>query len=339
MDVHTDIQLKNYTTIKLGGPARFFADIHSKDELQSVYKNAKDRSLSIFVLGGGSNIVVQDQGFPGLVLRMCIPGFKTTHDDEVSTTIEVGAGENWDSVVKRTVDMNLSGIEAMSAIPGTTGAAPVQNIGAYGQEISDCLQSVEVFDTTNDSFVVLSNEQCDFSYRHSIFRDQEKGRYIICSVTLKLSKNLPTPPFYESVQKYFDERNITHFSPRLIRDAVMAIRFDKLPDPSDKPNAGSFFKNTIVESWQLDHLLESHPDMPHFDMGEGKHKIPTGWLIEQTGLKGQLLHGIRIHEKNCLVLINESARNYDDLSSARQEIVQKVHDMFNLMIEQEPLEV
>lgn len=339
MDVHTNISLKNYTTMRLGGPAHFISDAHSRDELTSLYKNARERALPVFVLGGGSNVIARDEGFSGLVIRVRIPGFDVINDDVNNTTIKIGAGESWDEVVRRTVEMNLTGIEALSAIPGTAGAGPVQNIGAYGQEIADTLVSVEAYDTTTDAIVELTNEQCGFSYRHSIFRGEQKGRYIICSITLKLSKSLPTPPFYEAVQSYFDTQNITIYTQGAVRDAVIAIRRDKLPDPEQRPNAGSFFKNAIIEDWQLNELLASYPQAPHYDMGFGRHKVPTGWLIEQTGLKGQLLHGLRVHDKNCLVLINESASSYQDLSAARDEIIAAVRDKFRIIIEQEPLEI
>ena len=201
MDIHTDIPLKNYTTMRLGGNARFMADIHRSEEIPELYKKATSQSLPIAIIGGGSNTIVRDEGYSGLVLRMRIPGIAVVADDLYSTTLQIGAGELWDDVVKQTVDMRLTGIEAMSAIPGTAGAAPVQNVGAYGQEVADTLVSLEAYDTTTDSFITLSNGDCQFSYRNSIFRDTEQGRYIITSITLKLSKNLPSPPFYDALQR------------------------------------------------------------------------------------------------------------------------------------------
>lgn len=339
MEVHTNIPLKNYTTMKLGGPAHFMVDVHSTDELLAVYRNAASKQLPIFILGGGSNVIAKDEGFAGIVIRIRIPGFEITSDDLNTTTIKIGAGESWDETVKRTVDLHLAGIETMSAIPGTTGGAPVQNIGAYGQEIADTLLSVEAYDSQSDQIVTLTNEQCGFAYRHSIFRGEAKGRYVITSVTLKLSKNQPQPPFYKDVQKYFEDSKTTLFTAQSVRDAVIAIRKDKLPDPTVKPNTGSFFKNAIVEDWQLKDLQATHADIPSYPMPEGKVKIPTGWLIETAGLKGQLLHGMRVHDKNTLVLINESATSYDDLAQARDEIIGKVRDTFRIQIEQEPLEL
>lgn len=339
MDIHTNIPLKNFTTMKIGGNARFMTEVRTAEEVASVCRNAKTQKLPIFILGGGSNVIAKDEGFNGIIIRIRIPGFEIIADDINATTIRIGAGENWDSVVKRTVDMRLSGIETMSAIPGTTGATPVQNVGAYGQEIADTLQSLDAYDNQTDKFVILKNIDCGFTYRDSILHGESAGRYVITFITLKLSKNLPQPPFYDSLQKYLDEHNIKTFTQETIRNVVIEIRKDKLPDPSIFPNSGSFFKNAIVETWQLDDLKTNFPDIPVFDMGDGRHKIPAGWLIENADLKGKLLHGIRVYDKNALVLINESANSYNDLATARDEIIGKVRDKFRIQIEQEPLEI
>ncbi len=339
MDIHTKTPLKNFLTMRLGGPAAFFAEARTPAEVQALYRNASAHSLPVFILGGGSNLVAQDAGFRGLVIRIRIPGFEVLSDDLYTTTIKVGAGENWDELVAKTVAMHLSGIEAMSAIPGTAGAAPVQNVGAYGQEIADTLVSLEAYDTQTDAFVTLQNDDCGFSYRHSMFRGASTGRYVITSLTLKLSKNLPTPPFYDALQQHLDDTSVTIYTHQAIRDAVIAIRKEKLPDPTEKPSAGSFFKNAIIESWQYNDLKKKFPDIRAYEMADGRQKVYTGWLIEKAGFKGQLLHGIRVHEKNCLVLINESASSYNDLAAARDEIIGKVRDTFQIIIEQEPLEL
>jgi len=339
MDIHTNIPLKNYLTMKIGGSARFMTEVHTAEEVAEVYLNAKSHSLPVFILGGGSNVIAKDTGFAGVIVRMRIPGFDIVADDINSTTIRIGAGEEWDSIVKRAVDMRLSGIEAMSGIPGTAGASPVQNVGAYGQEIADTLQSLVAYDSQENIFVTLQNADCKFSYRNSIFRSTAAGRYVIISITLKLSKNLPQPPFYDALQKYLDENNITIYTQETIRNAVLAIRNSKLPDPKFFPNTGSFFKNAIVENWQLESLKSINPNIPLFEMGDGRYKVPAGWLIEQVGLKGQLLHGMRVYEKNALVLVNESATSYNDLAEARDEIIGKVRDTYRIQIEQEPLEI
>ncbi|HSW77495.1 MAG TPA: UDP-N-acetylmuramate dehydrogenase [Candidatus Chromulinivoraceae bacterium] len=339
MDIHTNIPLKNYTTMKLGGNARFMTDAHTAADVQEICRNAKKQGLAIFILGGGSNVIVRDEGFDGIVIRNRIPGFEVIQDEPGATTLKIGAGENWDEAVKRTVDMNLSGIEAMSAIPGTAGAAPVQNVGAYGQEIADTLVSVDAYDIENDRFIILEASDCGFSYRNSIFRSTEMGRYVISAITIKLYKTAPQPPFYAAIQDYFDQHNITLYTPQIIRDAVIEIRKNKLPDPTVTPNTGSFFKNAIVEDWQLADLKKEYPDIPTYDMSDGRFKVPTGWLIQEAGLGGQTLHGMHIHDKNALVLINESAKSYADLAAARDEIMGAIRDKFRITIEQEPLEI
>lgn len=339
MNIRTNIPLKNFTTMGLGGNARFMTDVGSPAEIAEIYHNAQQQNLPIFVLGGGSNVIARDEGYNGIVIRNRIMGFETIDDQPGYSILKIGAGENWDEIVKRTVDMHLTGIEAMSAIPGTAGAAPVQNVGAYGQEIADTLLSLEAYDSQTGTFVTLASTDCGFSYRHSIFRGESIGRYVITSITIKLYKNAPQPPFYAAVDTYLAEHSITLFTPQVIRDAVIAIRSDKLPDPKIQPNTGSFFKNALIEEWQLADIRTDYPDVPTFDMPDGHYKIPTGWLIEQAGLKGQVLHGMRVHDKNALVLINESATSYADLAAARDEIIGSIRDKYRIIIEQEPLEI
>jgi len=337
MDIHTNIPLKNYLTMRLGGSARFMTDASTPEEIAEICRNAKAQGLKTVVLGGGSNTLARDEGFDGIIVRNRIHGITVDSDDASSTTITFGGGEIWDDAVKYTVERGLSGIEALSAIPGTVGAAPVQNIGAYGQELADTFVKLTAYDIEADRFIEFTAEMCHFAYRDSTFRSDAIGRYAITSVTLRLYKVAPAPPFYTALQAYFDEHNITIFTPEEIRNAVTAIRAGKLPDPTQRPNSGSFFKNAIVEAWQLDELLGEYPDMPHYDLGDKTYKVPTGWLIEQCGFKGQLLHGMRVNDKNALVLINESAASFADLAAARDEIAGKVRDTFRITIEQEPL--
>ncbi len=339
MDIRTNIPLKNYVTMRLGGNARFMSEATTPDEARELCRNARTQNIPTVILGDGSNTLVHDEGYNGLVIRNCIMGIEILADTGNSTTIRFGGGESWDDAVKLSVEKNLTGIEAMSTIPGTMGAAPVQNIGAYGQELSDTFVSLDAYDIYEDKFVAFNHKQCHFSYRDSIFRSEHKGRYFILSITLELYKDAPKPPFYAALQKYFDDTNTTLFTPASIREAVTEIRAAKLPDPKLRPNTGSFFKNAIVEEWQLNDLLKTHPEMPHFDLGSKTYKIPTGWLIEHAGLRGEVLHGMRINDKNALVLINESAQNFADLRAARDEIIGKVRDTFRIHIEQEPLEL
>ena len=339
MDVMTNISLKQYTTMKLGGETRFMATADSPDDVVSLYRNARKENLPIFVLGGGSNVITHDEIFEGIVLLNKIKGFEVISETDETTDVKIGAGEVWDEVVEKAIGLGLQGVEAMSGIPGTAGAAPVQNVGAYGQEIADTLISLEAYDSKTDTIVTISADECDFSYRNSIFRDKEKGRYCILNITLRLNKAEPKPPYYASLQKYIDENDIREVNLSVIRVAVLNIRSEKLPDPAELPSAGSFFKNALVEKWKLEELQREYSDIPNYAMSDGRYKIPTGWLIDKAGLRGYRSHGMRVYEKNALVLVNDSATGYDDLAAIREEIVQIVFDKFGIKIEQEPLEL
>ena len=339
MDVMTNISLKQYTTMKLGGEARYMATADSASDVVSLYRNARKENLPIFVLGGGSNVITHDEVFEGIVLLNKIKGFEVISETDETTDVKIGAGEVWDEVVEKAIELGLQGIEAMSGIPGTAGAAPVQNVGAYGQEIVDTLISLEAYDSKTDTIVTISADECDFSYRNSIFRDKEKGRYCILNITLRLNKAEPKPPYYASLQRYIDKNDIREVNLSVIRVAVLNIRSEKLPDPAELPSAGSFFKNALVEKWKLEELQKEYSDIPNYAMSDGRYKIPTGWLIDKAGLRGYRSHGMRVYEKNALVLVNDSATGYDDLAAIREEIVQIVFDKFGIKIEQEPLEL
>ena len=338
MDVMTNISLKQYTTMKLGGEARYMATADSASDVVSLYRNARKENLPIFVLGGGSNVITHDEVFEGIVLLNKIKGFEIISETDETTDVKIGAGEVWDEVVEKAIGLGLQGIEAMSGIPGTAGAAPVQNVGAYGQEIADTLISLEAYDSKTDTIVTISADECDFSYRNSIFRDKEKGRYCILNITLRLNKAEPKPPYYASLQKYIDENDIREVNLSVIRVAVLNIRSEKLPDPAELPSAGSFFKNALVEKWKLEELQKN---IATFQIMQClTEDINTDrWLIDKAGLRGYRSHGMRVYEKNALVLVNDSATGYDDLAAIREEIVQIVFDKFGIKIEQEPLEL
>ena len=199
--------------------------------------------------------------------------------------------------------------------------------------------SLEAYDSKTDTIVTISADECDFSYRNSIFRDKEKGRYCILNINLRLNKSEPKPPYYASLQRYIDENDIREVNLSVIRVAVLNIRSEKLPDPAELPSAGSFFKNALVEKWKLEELQKEYSDIPNYAMSDGRYKIPTGWLIDKAGLRGYRSHGMRVYEKNALVLVNDSATGYDDLAAIREEIAQIVFDKFGIKIEQEPLEL
>lgn len=341
MRVQINIPLSTLTTMRIGGNANYVADITSNEDLQQIYQNNKNLGQPVYVIGGGSNLIAHDEGFPGLIVHNKILGIEVLEDGPTSTTFAVGAGENWDNFVKQAVEKNLSGCEAMSGIPGTVGAAPVQNIGAYGQELSQIFVSLEAYDTTTDSFVTLGIADCNFSYRNSIFRSTAVGRYIITRVTLTLNKKHPEPPFYDAVEKYLEARQIGAITVtvQIIRQAVLEIRQNKLPDPALLPNTGSFFKNAVVEKWKSDDLLKTYPDMPTYAVDAKHTKVPAGWLIESCDLKGEVLHGMKVHDGNAVVLVNQSATGYKDLAEARQQIIDTVRDKFQIILEQEPLEL
>ena len=339
MNIQTNIPLKDITTMKIGGPASYVADVASGEELRQIYLNSRKMGEPAYVIGSGSNLIAPDEGFSGVIIHNLIKGIDVLEDNKDLTTFRVGGGEIWDEFVAMTVERGLMGIEAMSGIPGTVGAAPVQNIGAYGQELADTFVSLEAYDTYNDKFVELKWDDCGFSYRHSIFRGEAAGRYIIAFVTITVYKRAPQPPFYASLQLFFDSNNITEYTVQRVRDAVLSIRADKLPDPKVIANSGSFFKNPIVEDWQVTELRTNYPDVPTYQVDEKHFKIPAGWLIENVDLKGKVLHGMKVHEGNAVVLINESATGYADLAAARTEVIAAVRDKFQIIIEQEPLEL
>lgn len=327
--------------MRIGGNADRVVNVTSEEELQQAYKNSKELEQPIYIIGDGSNLIVHDEGFAGVIIRIKIMGIDIIDENQETTTVNSGAGETWDVFVKQMVERNLSGIETMSGIPGTVGAAPVQNIGAYGQELADTFVSLRAYDTQSDDFVTLKKEDCGFAYRHSIFRGEQAERYIITHVTLALSKQPPQPPFYDALQQHLAQQqiNIANVTVQIIRDAVIAIRSNKLPDPNQLPNAGSFFKNPIVPLQLGETLKASYPDIPIYPVDGMRVKIPAGWLIQSCALKGRILHGIKVHDGNAVVLVNHSAQGYTDLAAARKKITDSVYQKFKITLEQEPLEL
>lgn len=333
-----NIPLKDYTTMRLGGPAAHLATATTKEELVSLINSAG--GAPILILGQGSNLIVGDKGFDGLVILNRIMGFEIQDQNLVTVKVLVGSGEVWDEVVRRTTENGLSGIECLSAIPGCAGAAPVQNIGAYGQEIADTLLEVEAYDIQTKTFVKFSNSDCDFTYRKSIFNSSpSKGRYVVVGLTLELAKRILEPPFYGSLQVYLEQNQITDYSPYNLRQAVSSIRAVKLPDPKIVPNTGSFFKNPIIEKWQAEKLQDEYSDVKVFPMGGNLCKIAAGWLVEQAGIKGLEMEGFKVYDKNALVIINNGAVSCQGLENLRDYIVGVVRDKFHITLEQEPEEV
>jgi UDP-N-acetylmuramate dehydrogenase len=340
LEIQEHVDIKNYSTFKIGGQFRYFVIIQKKEDLSLLYniieKEEKYKDIPIFVLGGGSNVVFSDGVLNVIALKILIKGFEIINVNDSYTDIKIGSGEIWDKVVKKTVEMNLSGLEALSAIPGTVGATPVQNVGAYGSEVKDIILEVEAFDMIEKRIVIFSNKDCKFGYRDSIFKNEAKGKYIIISVTYRLSKFLLRIPDYPGVKRYFLDNNINNPHIKDIREAVIYIRNSKLPDWHDLPNTGSFFKNPIVSKEFAKKLQDKYSTLHVFVFEEGMVKIPAGWLIENAGLKGQSFGNISVYEKNALVLVNNGEASKEDLIKAKNEIIRIVNEKFGIILEQEP---
>lgn len=348
---HENIYISSLTTMRLGGIARYVLEIEKPEDIPDAYGFARHFGYPVFVLGAGSNTLGHDEGWPGVIIinRMRgIYGENIIHSEiekqnpsvkENSANIakiKVMGGEPWDNVVEYACNNGFTGIEALSKIPGLTAAAPVQNIGAYGQEISNTLIEIEVYDSATDSFKILKKSDLNFSYRKSLLNTSEKNRYFVISVTLELHSGQMPRPFYNSIEKYIDENNLTDFSPKGIREIVSQIRADKLPDPNTIASAGSFFKNVYIDDVEAEKATEKGWQVHR---KPGQNKISASWLIEQAGFKGKLLYGIRVCDTAPVVLINESAKSYNDLVKARAEIVSTVYDKFGFWLEQEPVEL
>jgi UDP-N-acetylmuramate dehydrogenase len=336
MTVQHNVSLKDLSTMGIGGTAAHLAYISSREDIPAAAQWAGENNVGVFVLGEGSNTVFSDANHNLLILKMQIHGMETIAEDETSVTLQVGAGEHWDGLVAKAVGMNLSGIEALSMIPGTVGAAPVQNIGAYGQEISRVVTEIEAFDTQSSSFVTIPTDQCGFTYRSSMFKDGSRGRYIICSVTIQLSKEQTLkPPYYQTLQAELDTEGIKEPTLGQIREAVMAVRAKRLPDPSVVPNCGSFFENPIVDPEVAQKLGQQHPDMPSHPAGN-QVKLQAGWLVEQCGFKGQSIGKIVVFKESALVLTNPHGGSFADLKAARDQIIKAVQDKFGVTLVAEP---
>jgi UDP-N-acetylmuramate dehydrogenase len=325
--------------MRLGGAARYLTEVHDRNDLTEALSWAEQHQLPVIMIGGGSNIIWRDEGCQGLVIINKIMHYEVFDEDGLNYYITIGAGENWDSAVARMVDADLSGTEALSLIPGMTGATPIQNVGAYGQEIADTLVTVEAYDSTTRSFVNVTGMDCAFGYRTSRFKTIDKGRFLITAVTLHLMRSNPKPPFYASLQSYLSEHQITNYTPHTIRDAVINIRSHKLPDPSRVANTGSFFENPIVDKATITQLSASYEDLPHWQMeASDNFKISAAWLIEQAGFKN--FHdpqtGMATWPTNPLVFINENAQTTADLLKFKQKVTTAVQARFGIALEQEP---
>lgn len=334
-----NVKISEMTTMRLGGEAKYVAEVENAEDVAWAYQFATEHGLKAWPMGLGANTIGHDEGFDGIIILNKIQGIRLEGD-----LLIAGGGELWDDVVAKACAAGLSGIEAMTAIPGTAGAAPVQNIGAYGQEIAQVIESALVFDSFIEETREMSAAEMQFGYRRSIFNYGDMaGRYFIMEIRLRLHAGQLQPPFYTSLQKYVDENAVTDFSPANIRKMVGEIRAAKLPDPAVEASAGSFFKNVYLTDAEADDAekvgLKVWRDAREHLPSAKVHKINAGWLIEQAGLAGQEFHGFKVSEKAALILINKSADSYKDLAGAREEIRDKVRRKFGYYLEQEPVEL
>lgn len=339
--IQENVTLAPLTTLKVGGAARYFIKAETESNILSAIAFAKENDLPIFILGGGSNIVVADEGFDGLVLQIALKGIS-----QENNLITSAAGEDWDSFVKFCVEKNLAGIECLSGIPGFVGGTPVQNVGAYGQEVSETIVNVRVFDRKKNEIVELTNEQCGFNYRRSIFNTTEKEHYIVLSVTFALTSNGAPALRYKDVQQIFSDND----SPTLkeVSDAVIEIRSRKSMvinenDPNSR-SAGSFFKNPIVSEEAFSKIEEKAKEfginetVPRFTTSDGQVKIPAAWLIEHTGFhKGYERGQVGLSTNHTLAIINRGNATAKDVIELMKEIQEKVEEKFSVCLKPEPV--
>jgi UDP-N-acetylmuramate dehydrogenase len=332
MEILENKDLSNYTSFKIKFDAFSVFEIESEDDIWKIHHLAKDERKKLVILGEGTNTIFgkDNKVIVGIIKTK---GIRIVHDFEKSSIIEVGAGENWDDFVKWSINQKYSGLECLSNIPGTVGASPVQNIGAYGQEIQNLLVNVFVFDRQKESFEILGFSECDFSYRNSIFK-KEQERFIIYKVSFELKKTPAEMPTYKDLKLYF----LGQIKPsaRQIRNAVIGIREKKLPNYKEIPNCGSFFQNPFVDTLLLQKILEKHPKVKYNKIDENKVKLYAGWLVENINWEKIESKNIKLYEKNKLVLINTGEADFSELEKVIKNIQKEVEKTFGVHLEVEP---
>jgi UDP-N-acetylmuramate dehydrogenase len=329
MNIQENVSLAKYTTFKVGGPAKFFCLIKKEDELLEAVKFAEENNLPIFVIGGGSNLLISDSGYSGLVIKLDIRGIIFDSNKVIAC-----AGEDWDDFVQETLNKGFNGLENLSAIPGTVGAAPVQNIGAYGVEVSEIIEEVRVFDTKNHNFISISNKDCQFAYRDSVFKNQ-KGHFIVVSVTFNLKKDGKVNISYKDLGEYFDKKKISP-NPREVREAVIEIRNNKLPDWKKWGTAGSFFKNPIIGIQKYVDLKQHYPDLPGFPDCDGNIKVSLAWILDKVcNAKDLAVGNAFVYEKQALVLVAKPGASASDILELSRKIQDLVKEKTGIVIEAE----
>jgi UDP-N-acetylmuramate dehydrogenase len=334
--LQADVSLKPFNTFGVQARARFFACIENAEQLAAALADPRVRDLPRLVLGGGSNLLLTGD-FDGLVLKIGIGGLREVEPTAEHWRVEVGAGENWHATVERLLQMDRPGLENLALIPGQVGAAPIQNIGAYGLELAERFDSLQAWDLERGEVVTMALADCAFGYRDSVFKGPLAGRRIVLSVTLALPRAWRPVAGYADVVHELGVRGIARPAPRDIFDAVVAIRQRKLPDPALIGNAGSFFKNPIVSRDKRAELIAKFPSLVSYPLAGGRFKLAAGWLIDAAGLKGATRGRAGVYEKQALVLVNRGGATGGEILALAREVQDKVAEKFGVQLEPEPL--
>ncbi|WP_310378959.1 UDP-N-acetylmuramate dehydrogenase [Flavobacterium sp.] len=333
MKIQTDFSLKNYNTFGIEASAKQFVAVHSVAELKTILE--ENKSNKKFILGGGSNMLLT-QDIHALVIHIDLKGRKIIKQDNDYVWVESQAGENWHEFVLWTINQNFGGLENMSLIPGNVGTTPVQNIGAYGTEIKDTFVSCQAIKIENQELKTFTEDECNFGYRESVFKNEVKDQYIITSVVFKLTKrNHKINTSYGDITTELGKNNIVTPTLKDVSNAVIAIRQSKLPDPKELGNSGSFFKNPILLKTDFEKIHLQFPEMKFYDVSETEVKVPAGWLIEQAGFKGKRFGDAGIHKNQALVLVNYGTATGQEILSVSKDIQATIYKIFGIHIEAE----
>lgn len=334
MEILQNISLKPYNTFGIDVRATFFINVKTIEELQLLSSEPFFTGNKKLILGGGSNILFT-KDFHGLVLKTALKGIELIREDTNHYYVSVKAGEDWHGFVLKSIQQQWQGLENLSLIPGTVGAAPIQNIGAYGVEVADYIEEVKALEIKSGELQSFNAAACKFGYRNSIFKQELKGKYLIYEVVFRLNKIPKYNITYAPLKAVLQEIDQEKLSAKHISDAVIKIRQSKLPDPEVIGNCGSFFKNPIVEEAIGQALLEKYPQMPNYAVGQGAMKIPAAWLIEQAGLKGSREGQVGTYQKQALVMVNHGNATGKEAHSFAKKIITKVNDTFGITLEPE----
>ena len=333
MNFFENYSLKNHNTFGVDAKAKYFATFNSEEALVDLLKSEITQKEPLFILGGGSNILLT-KNFDGLVLANEIRGIEIVSENENYNTIKVGAGEVWHDFVLWSIEKNLSGIENLALIPGLVGASPMQNIGAYGVELKDVVESVDFIEIDSGNKKTIENSACNFGYRDSIFKHELKGKVVITKVILRLSKAPINKTTYGAIDGELKNLNL-EANPKNIAEAVINIRNRKLPNPAKLGNSGSFFKNPIIETNQFEELKIEFPEMVGYKVSESETKIAAGWLIDNAGLKGYRKGDVGVHKNQALVLVNYGKATGLEIINLAKEIQEVVKKQYGIQIEPE----